>query len=246
VVPGAADVAMALSSAPPGVSITYAAPTAVASQTALRFGTQAPGTAGPAQTLTVANKGSAPLVVSAVVLGGDDPDDFLVGDRCQQPVPVGSSCQVGVRFHPQATGARAATLTVLTNAPSPPAAVALSGGPSADARGPAGKFELLTCEPIVETVVPRKGRGAAVGRETCTGKLVRGTVKFTATGSSTRATIVRGRRVFATGVTVPKARGDSLLVLTDGRALKRGTYTLILRRRQGHRWITRRVPIFLR
>jgi Ca2+-binding RTX toxin-like protein len=133
VAPGAANVSMALSSAPPGVSITYAAPTADASETAMRFGTQAPGTAGPAQTLTVANKGSAPLVVSAVLLGGDDPDDFLVGDRCQQPVAVGSSCQVGVRFHPQATGARSATLTVMTNAPSPPAAVALSGGPSAAA-----------------------------------------------------------------------------------------------------------------
>jgi Ca2+-binding RTX toxin-like protein len=131
VVSGATNASMALTSDPPSVSITYAVPTADESTTTMDFGTQPPGTASPAQTLTVTNKGSAPLVVSGVQLGGDDPDDFLVGDRCQQPVPVGSSCQVGVRFHPQATGARSATLTVLTNAPSPPAAVALSGGPSA-------------------------------------------------------------------------------------------------------------------
>ena len=35
-------------------------------------------------------------------------------------------------------------------------------------------------------------------------------------------------------------------VLTDGRLRKRATHTLILPHRHGHRWVTPRVPIFLR
>ena len=126
----ATNVSMTLSTAGPGVSITYAAPTADVSAAALHFGIQAPGTTGPAQAITLTNKGSAPLVVTGVLLGGADPGDFMVGDRCRQPVPPGSSCQLGVRFAPQVAGARAATLTLSTNAASPPPAVALSGGAS--------------------------------------------------------------------------------------------------------------------
>jgi hypothetical protein len=233
----AANVSIALSSTASAVSMTYAAPAADVSASAMHFGTQAPGTAGPAQTLTVTNKGSAPLVVSGVLLGGADPGDFLLGDRCQQPVPAGSSCQVGVRFHPQATGARSASLTLLTNAASAPAAVTLSGGISARSQRPAGKVELLTCKPVVAATVGNVRRGAPRTPETCTGKLVRGAVKFTATGSSTRATIVRGHVVFASGASVPTGHGGFELVLTVRRALKRGGYTLILRYRQHHRWV---------
>jgi Protein of unknown function (DUF1573) len=110
-----------------GVTITYAAPTASESTTAIQFGTQPEGTVGAEQTLTVTNSGSAPLVISGVMLGGTNPGDYLIDDRCQQPMAAGTSCQVGVRFCPQARGARSATLTLLTNAPTAPAAVALSG-----------------------------------------------------------------------------------------------------------------------
>jgi hypothetical protein len=245
VIAGAANVSMALSSAPPGVSITYAAPTADASQTALRFGTQAPGTAGPAQTLTVTNKGSAPLVVSGVLLGGDDPDDFLVADRCQKPVAAGSSCQVGVRFDPQASGARSATLTLLTNAQRVPKPVALSGigtGVSASPQRPRGEVAVVSCEPI--HVGTEHGRhGTATVR--CARNVVSGRVKFSGAGPATRATIVRGRAVFAVGVSDPGGRGGSRLVLSDRRPLKRGTYTLILRDRRGGHWVSQRISVVL-
>jgi hypothetical protein len=243
---GAANVSIAASSAEPSVAITYAAPTADETTTRMQFGVQAPGIAGPAQTLTVTNNGSAPLVVSGVLLGGADPEDFLVGDRCQQPVAVGSSCQVGVRFHPQMSGARSATLTLLTNAASAPQPVALAGGVSSRARGPASKVELLTCKPAGEGLIQHEHGETPPAAGTCTGKRVRGAVKFTATGAATRARLVRGRLIFATGASVATARGGSELVLTERRPLTRGTYTLILRRRHGGHPITQRLPIILR
>ena len=109
------------------VTITYAAPAAKESTSTLSFGTQPQGTVGAEQILTVTNDGSAPLVISGAVLGGTDPGDFLIGDRCQQAVGAGASCQVGVRFAPQKGGQRSASLTLLTNASSTPTAVALSG-----------------------------------------------------------------------------------------------------------------------
>jgi Glycine rich protein len=243
---GAASVSMGLSSASSAVSLTYAAPTADESATTLHFGTQAPGTAGPAQRLTITNKGSAPLIVSGILLGGADPGDFLVGNRCQQPVPVGSSCQVGIRFHPQATGGRSASLTLLTNAATAPTPVSLSGGVAAASRGPAGKVELLTCKAPASHAFDVVAHPAATAPEKCKGKLVRGTFQFTAGGSSTRAKIVRGRTVFATGASVTTAHGDTMLVLTERRALRRGTYTLILRHRRHGHWHTRSVAIFVR
>ncbi len=242
-VPGATDVSVTLSTAAPGVSITYAAPTADESPTAMRFGVQAPGTGAPAQTITVTNKGSAPLVVTGILLGGADPGDFVVGDRCQQPVPPGSSCQLGVRFAPQVEGARAATLTLLTNAASPPPPVALSGGANLRAAVPGGEVELLTCNPAAARQSENNRSGAPL-RHTCTGKVIRGAVTLTAT--STRVTLARGGAVLAKGASAPTAPDRFLLVPRARRVLKSGPYTLILRHPGGHGWVTRRVPVTVR
>lgn len=228
------------------VSITYAAPTADESSKALSFASQAPGTASPEQVLTVTNRGSAPLVVSGVLLGGSDPDDFLIGNRCQQPVAVGSNCQVGVRFNPQTSGARSGSLTVLSNAPGAPKKVALSGtgaGVSASSPHSPGKVALIRCKAIHLRPNDREHRGAP--RTTCARKVVSGKLEFAGAGSSTRATIVRGRKVFAAGVSVAQAKGELLLVLSDRRPLKHGTYTLILRHRRHRRWVSKRISIVL-
>jgi hypothetical protein len=246
VVPGATGVSMALASAPPGVSITYAAPTADESTATMHFGAQAQGTAGPAQTLTVKNNGSAPLVVSGVLLGGADPDDFLVVDRCQLPVSVGASCQVGVRFHPQVSGGRSATLTLLTNAATAPAAVALAGGTSVGGKGPAGKVDLLSCKPPESRAMKRNHTLSAAIADECTEKLVRGSVKFTVTGASTRAKLVRKAIVFATGAEVATPDGGSELVLREKRQVIPGRYTLVLRHRHRGRWVTQRLRIAVR
>ena len=225
---GASNVSTALTNDPPSVSFTYLAPTADESTTAMHFATQTPGTAGPAQTLTVTNNGSAPLVISTILVGGADPDDFLIGDRCQQPVAPGANCQIGIRFHPQVAGARTATLTLLTNAATAPGPVTLTAGGTVGAPGPAGKVELLTCKPTNEKLLTHDRALAPPTTDTCTAKLVRGTADFTATGTSTRAQILRNGIVLATGASVPTAHGTTELVLTDRRPLKPGTYTLIL------------------
>jgi hypothetical protein len=238
VAPGATGVSgPSLTSSAAIVTITYDVPTADESPTAMSFGTQPQDTASTEQDLTLTNNGSAPLVVGGVVLSGANPGDYLIDNhQCQGPVAPGTSCVIGVRFDPQAQGASSATMTVLTNAPTAPADVSLSGtggglsqgppGPTgaAGAQGPAGKVELVTCK----TVVRHHHK-----RQRCHGRLVSGTVKFTATGKIVHATVSRHGIVYARGQSVPAAGGGSLLVLNDTRRLKRGNYALMLRSRHG-------------
>jgi hypothetical protein len=113
--------------ASPKVTITYPVPTVAESTHSIAFpGAQPLGVVSAVRTLNVTNHGSAPLIVSDVLLGGLRPDDYLINDRCKRPVAVGASCQIGVRFAPQVKGKSSATLTLLTNARTPPP-VALSG-----------------------------------------------------------------------------------------------------------------------
>jgi hypothetical protein len=255
----------AVTSAAAVVSITYRAPSADQSTTALSFATQPQGTGSAEQPVTVTNNGSVPLVVSGVLLGGSNPGDYLVDNGCQQPVAAGSSCVVGVRFDPQAQGASSATLTLLTNAATAPPPVALSGaggalpqGPAGasgasgaagpqgapgangatGSQGPPGKVELITCKAVTRTV---SGHRRTV--QQCTGKLVSGTVKFTVAGATVHATISRAHTVYATGASVPTGHGGTQLVLNQLRPLRPGRYTLSLRSRHGRRWTTWRTAI---
>lgn len=103
-------------------------------------------------------------------------------------------------------------------------------------QGPAGQLELVKCKAVV-----RKVAGKRRTVEQCTGKLVSGPVKFKT--SARRATISRGTRHFATGVTV--VGGGTELLVTAERPLRPGRYTLTLRNRHAGRWITTRSPIVL-
>ncbi len=219
----------ALTDGPAAVAITYAAPTAPESTTAIGFGVQAPGTASVEQAVTVTNRGSAPLLVSRVLVGGDDPDDFLIDNRCRQAVAVGSSCQVGVRFDPQLPGARSASLTLITNAARQPGSVALSGGQATRSRSRRGKLELLTCRRTTDPSRHSAHRGATSAGETCTGELVGRSLHFISAGTSQPATLERGRVVYGTGVSAPAAGGDAVLLVSDRRVLVRGLYALIIR-----------------
>jgi hypothetical protein len=219
--------------------------------------------------VTLANNGSAPLIVAGALLSGLKPGDYLLDKReCQQPVAPGSSCQIGVRFDPQTPGVSSASLTVLTNAPTPPPAVALSGtggplpqGPTGSTgptgptgpmgrtgatgargptgpRGPAGKLALITCKTTIQKV-----RGRTRRFQKCKSRLVAGTVIFTTVSSSVPATISRRGVIFATGASLPTSGGGTVLVMANRRALHFGSYTLTLRTRRGRRSIVRRIPI---
>jgi hypothetical protein len=223
------------------VSITYPAPTADESTNALSFTDQAPGTASPEQVITVSNNGSAPLVLAGAQLAGQNPNDFLVTPRCQQAVSVGSSCQVGVRFAPQAVGERSATLRLVTNTTRASTTVSLSGSATGvGVGGPRHNVELMACQQKTRLARSR------TEREVCTGELVHGELDFSTGGAWTRATLKRHRAVYATGAAMPTAHGGTQLLLNAHRALKPGNYLLILRTRRARRWVTRRLPLLLR
>lgn len=104
-------------------------PVAQVSPPTLSFGAVAPGTAAPAQQITVTNTGTLPLAVSGV--SSSDPD-FAVNSSCSV-VAISASCTVNVIFTPSATGARNATITILHNASGGSSTVTASGSGSAAA-----------------------------------------------------------------------------------------------------------------
>jgi len=109
-----------------------------ASPATVAFPTQAQGTIGADRTVTV-SAGPDPLQVRAVRTTGADASDFIVtGDQCGgETLEPGEECTVAVRFAPVATGPRAATLVVRTDAASDPE-VSLSGEGGAPAVGEKG------------------------------------------------------------------------------------------------------------
>ena len=125
-----------MTSAAPSLTITYALPAVSLSGMSLSFGSQAQGSAGPGQAVTVTNTGAAPLIVSGAQVSGAQAGDYLIADGCQSPVAPGATCQIGVRFAPQATGASSAALTLISNAATAPGPIALSGTGTAPGTGP--------------------------------------------------------------------------------------------------------------
>lgn len=225
-----------LNTGAPGVTITYGTATADLSASAVSLGTEPQGAVGTEQTVTVTNHGDASLLVTGVQTGGADPGDYLVSDRCQQPVAPGNSCQVGVRFSPQQQGPSSATLTLLTDALTAPAPIALSGtgtapttgttgpqgpaGPKGPAgpQGPAGAAGRVVCQNTV------------LARALCTLEFGPGT--FTFHGLSANSSVIHanfvlersGRPILAGRITVkPRA----ITRASIGR-LTRGRYTLII------------------
>lgn len=110
---------------------------------------------------------------------------------------------------------------------------------STGAQGPAGKVELVTCSTVTKTV-----HGHRQTAKRCKAKLVSGTVKFTTAQSRFRAALSRLGEVYATGTGISATRAQAL-VLTTRRQLTRGSYTLTLRTRHAHRWVTQKTRIKL-
>ncbi|HEY2017880.1 MAG TPA: choice-of-anchor D domain-containing protein, partial [Bryobacteraceae bacterium] len=77
----------------------------------LTFGSQAQGVASGAQSITLANSGTAPLAVSVIAVSGD----FAQTNTCPSPLGVGDTCSIAVTFTPTATGARTGSLSVTDN-----------------------------------------------------------------------------------------------------------------------------------
>jgi hypothetical protein len=102
---------------------------------ALNFPPQAVATVSDAQTITVTNSGSTVLAISSITF----PDDFSETDTCAaNPVAVGASCSIQIRFQPTLIGGQAGILTLYGNVAGGQATVPLSG------TGTAGSAIVLT------------------------------------------------------------------------------------------------------
>ncbi len=111
------------------LSGTGVTPAVGLSAASLDFGPQPLNTQSAAQTLTLTNNGTSSLAISAIVLGGDNAGDFILGaNTCLAASLVpGGKCAFGIAFKPTATGARTATVTITDNAAGSPRTVLLTG-----------------------------------------------------------------------------------------------------------------------
>jgi hypothetical protein len=111
----------------------------------LDFASQEINSASPAQTVTLTNMSATdPLNIADISLAGGNAAEFSMDttapNTCaaQVAVAAGASCEIHLIFQPTATGARAASLSIATDATGSPHAVALAGtGSSAPAPVPA-------------------------------------------------------------------------------------------------------------
>ncbi len=97
------------------------------SSSALTFASQATGTHSAAQTVTVKNEASVPLVISgdALTAGAKFAKS---SDTCAgATLAAGTTCSIGIEFSPTAAGQASATLAISSNAANPVPAVALTG-----------------------------------------------------------------------------------------------------------------------
>ncbi|HWF74310.1 MAG TPA: choice-of-anchor D domain-containing protein [Solirubrobacteraceae bacterium] len=105
------------------------APAVQLSATSLGFGTIGIGKTSLAQTITVTNTGTAPLIITSATLGGANPGDFAVmNDSCAgHTIAAGSSCIAQVTFASATVGGRGAALAFTDNASGSPHTVFLTG-----------------------------------------------------------------------------------------------------------------------
>jgi hypothetical protein len=107
-------------------------PIALIRPSVLTFLAQSVGATSGAQSILVANSGSAPLgfTGTAINLGGPDASEFTETDNCTtgtSSLAVGATCTAYVKFSPQTQGSKSATLNFTDNAAGSPQSVTLTG-----------------------------------------------------------------------------------------------------------------------
>lgn len=94
---------------------------------ALTFGAQTLNVASGPLTVIVTNTGAGTVALGALTLGGANAAEFTVGGDCTGTLSAAASCVISVTFRPTATGLRAATLSLASNASGSPAVINLHG-----------------------------------------------------------------------------------------------------------------------
>lgn len=155
------------------------------------FGAQAAGTRSAARAFAVRNEGEAPLDLDGVSITGADLDQFtLAGDECTgATLAPAAECLVRVRFAPDGSGAKAATLRVGSDAGAFTAALA--------GKGVAGSAAAQSAMPADFPQSPaRRGKQRLFGRGEA---LSAGQARCLAARSCRKAKALRARTVVAAG-----------------------------------------------
>ncbi len=91
----------------------------------LGFGNQAINTTSAASSIDVSNIGGSSVSVSSV--SSNNPSEFTVTSNNCVTVSAGGGCSIGITFKPGVTGARSASISVVSNGIGSPQAVSVSG-----------------------------------------------------------------------------------------------------------------------
>jgi hypothetical protein len=99
------------------------------SASSIIFPSRPVGSTSIPQTITVTNSGSgnAPLSLSSISLSGANPGDYVLTNGCGSSLSVGAHCTLSVSFSPTVSGTRTATIQIVSNAPTSPDLIQLSG-----------------------------------------------------------------------------------------------------------------------
>jgi len=117
---------------------TGTAPAATLTPTSLAFGGQTVGTTSTAQSATLRNSGTAPMMISSVVMTGTNAADFAQINDCPlspATLAVNATCTISATFTPGATGSRSASVSITDDASGSPHGLPLSGTGAAAAPG---------------------------------------------------------------------------------------------------------------
>lgn len=79
------------------------------------------------KTETLTNVGSNPLSISRISVGGANLSDFSETNNCGSSVAAGATCTLTLTFHPTATGARSAVVSISDNGGGSPQTISVSG-----------------------------------------------------------------------------------------------------------------------
>jgi hypothetical protein len=125
----AVSISDADATSPQTVSLTGTgvAPVNQVSPLSLPFGNVPIRTNSTAQVVTIANPGTAGLVINSINLNGANPGQFSQNNNCPPTLAAGASCTVNVTFNPTSRGAKTANVNVNVAAPALSQSVALTG-----------------------------------------------------------------------------------------------------------------------
>jgi len=97
------------------------------STSALVFPARSSGTTSIPMSVTLTNTGTANLTISSISIPGAVNGNFTQTNNCLSTVAVSGTCTINVTFAPTTTGSQTAAVQILSNAPSSPDSISLSG-----------------------------------------------------------------------------------------------------------------------